>query len=240
VLLACFFLYNTHILYVKEKYKNTKLQTINHIKINKKNKKFSKIFKIKKMKFFSNFALFFLLTKILALNAQTTPISNQFYDKFIFRSSNPIPYGANSGDSTLIKGDDNLYLINLNHPINIYDSSYYNVYISINGYVSFGPISGSSIPTFSSLSSPVIAGLSVDLITSTNGNIFYRETTDQNVLNTLVNYLQTYYKSGIQTHLCSAPLSSSLMTTFHFMGNQTQKIASKSYSLQHPAVKRTL
>ena len=47
-------------------------------------------------------------------------------------------------------------------------------------------------------------------------------------------------KSGVQIYFCSNPLSSSLMTMFHFTENQTQKIAFKLYSLQHPAVKRTL
>ena len=107
----------------------------------------------------SNFAFICFISTILTLEAQTTlstTISpNQFFDKFIFRSNYPIPFGTNSGDSTLIKGDDTSYLITLNHPINIYDVSYNSIYISINGYVSFGSITGSSISSFSGLSSPV-------------------------------------------------------------------------------------
>ena len=99
----------------------------------------------------------------------------------------------------MTRNDDASYVFSLSNRYSFYDASYDSIYVSINGYVSLDSFSERSIPSFSALSSQLIAGLSMDLITTTTGNIYYRETSDSSILASVKSYILAYGSSKYST-----------------------------------------
>ena len=95
----------------------------------------------------------------------------------------------------MTKADDSSFYISLNNNYNFYDTLYDYIYVCTNGYISIDSIFSASIPSYNSLSSPLVAGLAVDLDTRSSGNIYYRETSDPLTLDSLKSYILTYDSS---------------------------------------------
>ena len=107
-----------------------------------------------------------------------------------------MPYGTANGDSALARANDASFSISLSNKYTNYDSLHSSVYVSVNGFVSFDNYElTSSIASFSSLLSPAVAGLSMDLDTSSSGDVFYRETTSPSILASLKAYILAYNSS---------------------------------------------
>ena len=115
-------------------------------------------------------------------------------DKFI-KVNDLLPFGTSNGDSLLTTADELCSYTSLYNFYNFYDSPINYIYVCLNGYISVDYFSTYSISSFSDLASPLIAGLSMDLDTRYSGNIFYRETTDSNILHTLKSYIIAYNSS---------------------------------------------
>ena len=111
----------------------------------------------------------------------------------------------------MTKADDSTFLIELNNNYNFYDTLYNYIYVCTNGFISIDPISSRSISSFSNLTSPLVAGLSIDLDTRSSGNIFYRETNDSATLALLKSYILAYNSS---TNASSLLLNSAFIVTY--------------------------
>ena len=134
-----------------------------------------------------------------------------------------MPYGTSNGDSILTKADDSTFYINLNNNYNFYDTRYNYIYVCTNGYISIDSILSTSISSYKSLSLPLVAGLAMDLDTRSSGNIYYRETNDILILDSLKSYILEYNSS---TDASSLFLNSAFIVTYDnvpFFGNASTK-----------------
>ena len=142
--------------------------------------------------------------------------------KFI-RVNDILPYGSSNGDSLLTRADDSAYYISLSNIYNFYDKPYNFLYVCTNGYITMDYITSTSISSFSDLVSPLVAGLAMDLDTRYSGNIYYRETNDLLILNTLKSFFFDYNSS---TNASSLFLNSAFIVTYNdvpFYGNSLTK-----------------
>ena len=122
-----------------------------------------------------------------------------------------MPYGAANGDSALAHANDASVSISLSHKYVIYETLHSSLYVSLNGFVSFDDYElAASIASFSSLRAPAIAGLSMDLDTSSSGDVFYRETTSPSSLAALKAQILAYNSSMYS----SDELFSAFMVTY--------------------------
>ena len=131
-------------------------------------------------------------------------------DRFI-RINDFLPFGTSNGDSILARADHSTFLISLNNNYNFYDTPYDYIYVSTNGYISINDVSWTSISSFSNLDSPLVAGLVVDLDTRYMGDIFYRETSDPLILDSLRSYIIAYKSSKNASSLL---LNSAFIVTY--------------------------
>ena len=122
-----------------------------------------------------------------------------------------LPYGTSNGDSLLATADDSAFYISLNNNYNFYDSLFNYIFVCTNGYISIDSSVFLSISSFSNLGSPTIAGLSMDLDTKSSGNIYYRETSDLFILESLKSYILAYDSS---TNPFSLFLNSAFIVTY--------------------------
>ena len=131
-------------------------------------------------------------------------------DRFI-KVNDLLPYGTSYGDSILTKADDSTFYISLNNNYNFYDTLYDYIYVCTNGYISIDSFLSTSISSYSNLSLPLVAGLAMDLDTRYSGNIYYRETNDLFILDSLKSYILEYNSS---TDANSLFLNSAFIVTY--------------------------
>ena len=111
----------------------------------------------------------------------------------------------------MTKADDATFYISLNNYYNFYDTLFDYIYVCTNGFISMDYITSTSISSFSNLVSPLVAGLAVDLDTRYSGNIYYRETNDIFILDSLKSYILEYNSS---TDTNSLFLNSAFIVTY--------------------------
>ena len=111
----------------------------------------------------------------------------------------------------MTKADDSTFYIRLNNYYYFYDTPYNYIHVCLNGYISVDYYSTYSISSFSDLDTVLIQGLSMDLDTRFSGNIFYRETSESLILDTLKSYIIAYNSS---TNASSLLLNSAFITTY--------------------------
>ncbi|CAL1530382.1 unnamed protein product [Lymnaea stagnalis] len=115
------------------------------------------------------------------------------------------PFGAHVGDDTVDPGDDaSSSEIKLPEPIIFYNSSFRNIYVNINGHVSFE----TDVPSYrADLAMPlgfhIIAVFLADVDTTTSGRVYYRATADKALLQRAAADIQTYF-SGFESFIPTA------------------------------------
>jgi hypothetical protein len=96
------------------------------------------------------------------------------------------PYGLSNGDEKLPRGDDISFgPISLNKDYSFYGQNYISIYISTNGYVSFEFNEIFEPVSMSLINKPTIAVLFNDLDTKRRGNVFYRQSTNKKLLESI-------------------------------------------------------
>ena len=104
----------------------------------------------------------------------------EFYDIY--------PYGLSNGDEKLPRGDDISFgPISLNKDYSFYGQNYSSIYISTNGFVSFEFNEMFEPVPMSSIDKPTIAVLFDDFDTKRSGNVFYRQSENKNLLESISN-----------------------------------------------------
>jgi hypothetical protein len=98
------------------------------------------------------------------------------------------PYGLSNGDELLPKGDDISYgPILLKKEYSFYGQNYSSIFISTNGYVSFEFNEIFEPVAMSLIDKPTIAALFNDFDTKRRGNVFYRQTNNKRLLESISN-----------------------------------------------------
>jgi hypothetical protein len=99
-----------------------------------------------------------------------------------------LPYGLENGDSSMgFFDDDSVGPINFNEPFYINDSSFDAFYICSNGFISNSYSTAYTFTDFNLPSIPIIGPLLIDLKNNGNSSIYYRQTSNQTLLNQIKN-----------------------------------------------------
>ena len=100
------------------------------------------------------------------------------------------PYGLFNGDTIAPKRDDDYFLLNIN-AFQFFDNLFSTLYICSNGYVSFGFGMYAADPTYFQIGKfKTIAPFWSDINTEKCGDIYYRETTNYQILNRISSDIQ--------------------------------------------------
>jgi hypothetical protein len=98
------------------------------------------------------------------------------------------PYGLSNGDAKLPRRDDVSFgPISLSKDYSFYGQNYSSIYISTNGYVSFEYNDIFEPVPMSLIDKPTIAVLFDDFDTKKSGNVFYRQSENRNLLDSISN-----------------------------------------------------
>ena len=101
------------------------------------------------------------------------------------------PYGLNAKDATLPRIDDGFIELNINTQFSFFGDVFEKVFISTNGIIFFGEGSREYIPSpYPLVGTRSVAAYWVDSDPRRGGNIFYRETFDQSILNEISSKVQ--------------------------------------------------
>ena len=124
---------------------------------------------------------------LLATNLPTVTSSNNF-----------LPYGPSAGDGTFPKSDDAFEAVDLTVNFPFYGESYNKMYINTDGGITFkGPYTDFDAEIdfpIEDNEKPMIAVYWADAKTHLGGDIYYRQTTDQDILDLATQ--QIHSKSG--------------------------------------------
>ena len=113
---------------------------------------------------------------------ESSCLRNDKYDMY--------PYGLSNGDSRLPRGDDISFgPISLNREISFYEKNYSSIYISTNGYVSFEFNDIFEPVAMNLIDKPTIAVLFDDFDTKRRGNVFYSQSQNKRLLESISNDL---------------------------------------------------
>ena len=119
------------------------------------------------------------------------------------------PYGLSNGDEKLPRGDDISFgPISLNKDYSFYGQNYSSIFISTNGYVSFEFNEIFEPVSMSLIDKPTIAAFFDDFDTKRRGNVFYRQSSNKRLLDSISNDI---YESSIRQR---PELKSSLIITW--------------------------
>lgn len=107
------------------------------------------------------------------------------------------PYGESSGDASLRRADDTSSSeIQLTTPVHFYDGFYTSLFVNSNGHLSFD----SEIPTYQptmimpmGLEVKIIAAFLADVDLSAGGNVFFRETKEEHLLQRAAADVQAHF-----------------------------------------------
>ena len=127
-------------------------------------------------------AFLLLIITHLKINAQQP---NTEINSLVFKHiSSLIPYGPQQNDS-VFNGDDECTPLTLANPF-YYSSSYWNrVYICINGFITNKQTGLHSKLQLTSTNTPFIGPLVADFVTKSNSSVYYRQTSEESVINQL-------------------------------------------------------
>ena len=101
------------------------------------------------------------------------------------------PYGLDDYDATLPRVDDGFIELNINTQFSFFGDVFEKVFISTNGIIFFGEGSREYIPSpYPLVGTRSVAAYWVDSDPRRGGNIFYRETFDQSILNEISSKVQ--------------------------------------------------
>ena len=111
---------------------------------------------------------------------ESSCLRNDKYDMY--------PYGISNGDNRLPRGDDISFgPILLNKEISFYEKNYSSIYISTNGFVSFEFSEIFEPVAMNLIDKPTIAVLFDDFDTKRRGNVFYSQTQNKRLLESISN-----------------------------------------------------
>ncbi|KAI1284954.1 Nidogen-1 [Halotydeus destructor] len=139
------------------------------------------------------------------------------------------PYGAENGDQEMPKGDDvSSPEIRLSVPITFYENTFDSIFINDNGVVSFI----TEVPSFFNgqfpLNYPMIAPFYADVDIRAGGAIYFRESTDENLLARAASDVMTHWSRPVLDFRPRAIL----IVTWAQVGHFNQSTGSKVNTFQ--------